>query len=218
MNQGFLPVFESLESRRLLSGTINPSPIITADLEAIKADIVKLNADRKQVATTLAGDRDAVKAAQRATDQAVAPLRAALAADMKKWRGVAQADMEAIKAVQKTWQPILMADRKAIWADQRDPVKLAADRIKLADDQAKMQAELAPLQGKLRKDNADAKTALDADRLALQKAIEANKSAIDAARKKFEADIAAGKKTIDADLAQLKADRLKLEQDRKAKG
>ena len=80
MNQGFLPVFESLESRRLLSATINPSPIITADLEAIKADIVKLNADRKQVATTLAADWDAVKAAQKAVDQAVAPLRAALAA------------------------------------------------------------------------------------------------------------------------------------------
>jgi hypothetical protein len=32
------------------------------------------------------------------------------------------------------------------------------------------------------------------------------------------ADIAAGKKTIEADLAQLKADQLKLAQDRKANG
>jgi cytochrome c556 len=189
-----MPVyFDTLESRRLLSGGLhgsgfggfgfhlhipdNPSPAVQADLDKIKTDQAKLKTDRTNLADTLKTDRQAISDAINALSGQLDPLRTTLKNDASSWHDVLAADRAAIKA-----------DRDAGNTDQ------------LATDQAKLKA-----------DRTAANAALKADGDAIRAVIDAD-PAVQAARDKFKTD----SQPITDDLNAIKADVQQLRTDIKA--
>src|SRR4051812_45263665 len=100
-----MPVFfDTLESRRLLSGGLhgsglggfgfhlhipdNPSPAVQADLDKIKTDQAQLKTDRTNLADTLKADRQAISDTINALSGQLEPLRTTLKNDASSWHDV----------------------------------------------------------------------------------------------------------------------------------
>ncbi|HVT83051.1 MAG TPA: hypothetical protein VHM90_20605, partial [Phycisphaerae bacterium] len=122
-------MLEALESRTLLSGTMQPyplapiasaSPAVQADLQRINTDQQKLQADLKSLQPTLKADQQALTTAISALSGLLDPLRAKYQADSHTWRAAVQTDLAALSDAQSA------GDAAAVAAQQ---AKLQADRL-----------------------------------------------------------------------------------------
>src|SRR5689334_7426825 len=134
MNRFHPFTLQSLESRTLLSAAphfhlpgfakhvkdLPPNPILAADMQKLKDDLAKFNADQQSWALTLAADNSQLAADRAKLMGDLQPLREQRAADEAQWKATLDADKAAIEAAEEN--PDAAANLDALRA------QLAADQ------------------------------------------------------------------------------------------
>lgn len=205
-------VMDSLESRRLLSGShfdgpeheghdhhdgglfipvlpVPAGPVTTAAFTKVSADKVKVLADKTTLQTDNQTLEAALKAAKVTLATPLAALHATAEADELANEAILKVDFTAIQTVYQKDGPAISADLKAISADlkAKNTVQLAIDQAKLVVDKATLATDLTVPKAKLSADFAAADATEQADEKAIKDLLNTD-AAVAAARLKLTSD------------------------------
>src|SRR5438552_12894315 len=165
MNRQSYVLMQSLESRRMLSGTLPghdgglgqfaDDPTIQADLQQLQTDVRQFHKDRRSTTQTLRDDHDALDtelAALRDSDSnldtELQPVKDQLRTDIKARNKALRADFLALEDGTDTERDTVHQDVIQLRKDRAagDDTAVTADKAKLTTDRTALQAAAKPFQ------------------------------------------------------------------------
>jgi len=204
------PLFESLESRTLFA----VSPTVQADLDQIALDRQTLANDRATMIATLNADRLAIRNDRLTSAVGDPALIQKLKDDKAAYLAKTQQDRTNLFTTLKADRDLIAADLLTIRADAGNIPAVAADRLKLFSDRAKMVADVQAYRATLVQDRSALHTTLFDDLAAIAASKASPNLATDQA--KLVSDTQFFRQTLINDTNKLIADRVKLGQDIRA--
>lgn len=234
MNRRSAVLMQSLESRRLLSGTlpgtdshpgITPfadDPTIQADLAQLRDDTRQFHKDRRSTTQTLRDDHEAIETELQALKESdsnleteLQPVKDQLRADIKARNKALRADYQALEDGTADERETVHQDIIQLRKDRAagDDTAVTADKAKLTTDRQALADAAKPFQDTIKADRSKWKTTINADHDAIQAKLESLDSKLTPLFDQLAADETAAKTKLDADRAAIKADLDKLHED-----
>src|SRR5439155_8005292 len=193
MNRPSVVLMQSLESRRLLSGTLPATnshpgltpfaddPTIQADLAQLRDDTRQFHKDRRSTTQTLRDDHQALETELQALKESDSNLDTELQSVKDKLRTDIQARNKALRADFQALENGTADERDAVHQDiiqlrkdraAGDDAAVTADKAQLKTDRQALADAAKPFQDTITADRSKWKTTINADRTAIQDKLE----------------------------------------------